>query len=32
MQEAIAFHIEGMVAEGLVAPAASSEAEVVEVN
>ena len=27
MQEAIAFHLEGLAAEGLVSPIASSEAE-----
>jgi predicted RNase H-like HicB family nuclease len=32
MREAIAFHLEGLAAEGLLAPVASSEAELVEVN
>jgi predicted RNase H-like HicB family nuclease len=32
MQEAIAFHLEGLVAEGLPIPAPQSEAVVVEVN
>jgi predicted RNase H-like HicB family nuclease len=31
MQEAIAFHLEGLTAEGLPAPTPQSEAEVVEV-
>jgi predicted RNase H-like HicB family nuclease len=31
MQEAIAFHLEGLAAEGLPAPIPHSEAEVVEV-
>ncbi len=32
MQEAIAFHLEGLAADGLDVPVASSEAELVEVN
>jgi predicted RNase H-like HicB family nuclease len=32
MREAIAFHLEGLAAEGLPAPAPHSEAEVVEVS
>ena len=32
MREAIAFHLEGLAAEGLPAPAPQSEAAVVEVN
>ena len=32
MREAIAFHLEGMAAEGLKVPDASSEAELVEIG
>ena len=32
MQEAIAFHLEGMAAEGLPAPIPQAEAAIVEVN